>query len=536
MNKKLKKQKRRLFAGIAIALFLLSLSVCLAFSIMIYHNEQASLYSEAERNFEGYLGSTVNAVQKKNSLNYFLNLEYDDNVYMFVIDDTTGEVIAERKNAQPFLHLDYDKEIQHIGIIDYENFRESMTDEQYNKISEYLLAEDKEYVLLCAEYFYYDDDAEIIPKVVEVTEVKQTAEDIYENIAMVESFELNPTYNESANYYKVENGEDRYIAKEYIEEEFFLGEYNRENLIEYTVGFDEFGLDFSGASIYYTDWFEFIFVNTEEFYKDEQYICTATFAQKINVLESCKKDIIMMNLYIMLLFVITGIILGVVMWRNLKKQIEQENRLRTVTNAMAHQLKTPLFIIGGYSENLAENVNTEKREHYAQVIKEQTISMNEMVCKMLDYSKLDSDNFTLNIEKFELSTLLKEIADCYSLDEAQVDCEADFYIEADKKLIRMAIENLIDNAVKYSEDPGKVSVSLKNNEFTVQNPFREVSKQELKDMWKPYYRTTEKEKADGHGLGLAVVKNIFDLHKFKYSAKYADGNMIFSFSVSAENR
>ncbi len=532
MNKKLIKQKRRLFSGIAIALFLLSLSVCLAFSIMIYHNEQNAKYSEAERNFEGYLGSTVNAVPQKDSLNYFLNLEYDDNVYMIVTDDTTGEVVAERKNAHPFWYVDYDKEIQHRGIIDYENFRESMTDEQYNKISEYLLSEDKKYVLLCAEFFYYDDDAEIIPKVIEVTEVKITEEDIYENVATVESFELNPTYNASANYYKVENGEDEYIA--YIPDEFFLGEYNRENLIEYTEGFDEYGLEFSGASIYYTDWFEFIFVNTEEFYNDNQYICTATFAQKINVLDSCKKDIIMMNLYIMLLFVITGVILGAVMWRNLKKQIEQENRLRTVTNAMAHQLKTPLFVIGGYAENLAEDVNTDKRVHYAQVIKEQTASMNEMVCKMLDYSKLDSENFTLNIEKFNLSAMVSEIAEYYKLDKAQVDCEEDVYIEADKKLIKIAIENLVDNAVKYSTDFSKISVSLKNNELSVQNPYRTLTRQELKDIWKPYYRTTEKEKADGHGLGLAMVRSILRLHKFSYSVGSADSSITFRFEVRVD--
>ena len=146
------------------------------------------------------------------------------------------------------------------------------------------------------------------------------------------------------------------------------------------------------------------------------------------------------------------IILGVVMWRNLKKQIEQENRLRTVTNSMAHQLKTPLFIIGGYAENLAEDVNTDKRTHYAQVITEQINSMNEMVCKMLDYSKLDSESFNLNIERFELTALVKEICDSYNLDASQVDCKDGVFIEADKRLIKSVAENLIENAVKYTAD------------------------------------------------------------------------------------
>ncbi len=523
MKNKFKKQKRKLFAGIAIALFMLSVSVCLCFSIMIYQNEQNSLYRKTEGAFNNYLGSTINNIPKKDALNYFLNLEYDDNIYMTILDETTGEVFAERKNAQSFWYSDYDKNIHHIGVIDYEHFRASMSDEQYNKISKYLLAEDKNYMLVCTEYFYYD--TEVTPKVVEVAEVKKIAEDSYDKIATIESFELHPEYNPSAVNYKIEDFGDNYIEKE-----FFLGEYNRENLIEQTKGLESYNIDDYRGAFYYTGWFEFIYTEVDTFYFEnfeEPKLLTATFAQKFNVLESCKDEIIMIVLYILFLFVITGVILGYVMWRNLKKQIEQENRLRTVTNAMAHQLKTPLFVIGGYAENLAENVNTDKRTHYAQVITEQTNAMNEMVCKMLDYSRLDSENFTLKVERFELTSTVKEILENYQLDNSQLEYENEVYIEADKRLIKSVVENLIDNAVKYSTDTSKISIRINNNTLLVKNPYKSVTNQELQDMWKPYYRSTEKEKAEGHGLGLAIVKNILDLHKFKYNASYSEGNIIF---------
>ena len=131
----------------------------------------------------------------------------------------------------------------------------------------------------------------------------------------------------------------------------------------------------------------------------------------------------MMCGFVFYICAIAGIIIGAVLWKAMKKQLEQEERLRTVTNSMAHQLKTPLFVIGGYAENLAENVNTDKRTHYAQVITEQTNAMNEMVCKMLDYSRLDSESFTLNIERFELTAVAKEIIENYKLDNSQLECK-----------------------------------------------------------------------------------------------------------------
>ena len=83
--------------------------------------------------------------------------------------------------------------------------------------------------------------------------------------------------------------------------------------------------------------------------------------------------------------------------------------------------------------------------------------------------------------------------------------------------------------MKYSTDISKISIKINNNTLSVSNPYKALTNKELDDMWKPYYRSTEKEKSEGHGLGLAIVKSILDLHKFKYNAKYSDGNIIFSF-------
>lgn len=548
INNKLANQKRRLFVTVAMALLALSISIFLCFSMMIFQNQRNLAYNRTSRNFESYVGSTLYNIQRRGLMNYFFNLDYDDNVYMVVSDSKTGEIVAERKNAFSFNSKDYSTSEKRtlMGVIDYEDFRKSMTNEQHDKISKYLSTEEnsnKGNMLFCSEYYY--NGIEVMPKTVEVVKVHKIGEDAfteierYELLEKVETFELNPKYNTTDEYHKIKDINDNYTdGNNYIKNEFFLGEYERENLMEQIEGIEPY-VDEAIAhevapsgEIYPISLFEFIYYQTEELNiptENETYYLNATFAQKVNVLDSCKNDIIMMFFYVIILFGVTGGIIAVVTWKTLKKQIEQENRLRTVTNAMAHELKTPLFIIGGYAENLAENVNTDKRTHYAQVITEQINSMNEMVCKMLDYSKLDSENFTLNIERFELTALVKEICDSYNLDASQVDCKDGVFIEADKRLIKSVVENLIENAVKYTTDFSKISVKLKNGKFSVQNPYREVSKQEIEDMWKPYYRSTEQEKSSGHGLGLAIVKSVLDLHSFKSSTSYANGNIIFGF-------
>ena len=280
--------------------------------------------------------------------------------------------------------------------------------------------------------------------------------------------------------------------------------------------------------------FTYIYSNWEQMsvkpYDSEETISfSCNYARKFNVLESCSYKLIFMLLFILVVFLITGVIIGAVTWQTLKKQIEQENRLRTVTNAMAHELKTPLFIISGYSENLEENINTDKRAHYCEVINEQTRSMNMLVSKMLDYSKLDSASFNLNIQKFSLTQLTSKILESYMLYDIKLESGGDVNIKADKKLIRCVIENLVDNAVKYTTDINEISVKITDKSFSVSNPCEELTKDEIKDMWQPYHRKAEHNNIEGHGLGLAMVKNILDLHKFKSGAKYMDGTITFYF-------
>lgn len=540
MKNKFKKQKRKLFSIIAVGLLVLSIAMSSIFAALIYSNHQQVLYYQAAVQFNVFLRPTLTYTNVQEVADYSINLNHkeESNVQVIVQYLDTGEIYSQTRNCLPrtIFSWELDDEEYEIGFIEYDNFRASMTDEQYKKISDYLLTEldsgeknhDLYYDLFCSEFYY--QGTEIIPKKLEILKVNYDNDAHKTTEAPVESFELNPTHNKSTKLYKTDN-----ILRTNIEKDFFLGKYEKtdllseiENVVPIQISEHE-----GDPPVYFTDLFEFVLCHTEdvEIITDDgnKFTVTATYLEKVNTIEGCIGEILMMCGFVFYICAIAGVIIGAVLWKTMKKQIEQEERLRTVTNSMAHQLKTPLFVIGGYAENLAENVSTDKRTHYAQVITEQTKAMNEMVSKMLDYSRLDSESFTLNVELFELTATVKEILESFKLDDSQLKCDSEVYIEADKKLIKNAIENLIDNAVKYSTDTSKISIIIKENSISVENPYKAVTAKEIEDMWKPYYRSTEKEKAEGHGLGLAIVKNILDLHKFKYNASYSEGNIIFSF-------
>ena len=81
-------------------------------------------------------------------------------------------------------------------------------------------------------------------------------------------------------------------------------------------------------------------------------------------MEGCIGSILTATGILFMFFLIIGVVLTVMMWRTLKMQIVEEQKRRDMTNALAHDIKTPLFILSGYAGNLKENVQTDKREHY----------------------------------------------------------------------------------------------------------------------------------------------------------------------------
>ena len=152
-----------------------------------------------------------------------------------------------------------------------------------------------------------------------------------------------------------------------------------------------------------------------------------------------------------------------------------EERQRDFTNAIAHEMKTPLAVIRGFAENLDEDINKEKRKYYLEQIIGQTERMDDMVKEMVYISRLDSEKYTPAKEEISVRALLRGIVDAYStqLEEKQIElhisCRDDFLIKGEKRFIEKAFSNLIANAVDYNRYEGKIQIDIEKDKCVIQN-------------------------------------------------------------------
>lgn len=133
----------------------------------------------------------------------------------------------------------------------------------------------------------------------------------------------------------------------------------------------------------------------------------------IDIGKRCLPSLAFVWISCFLTFGVAAFILAKQTVRTYKQQEKLENQRREITNALAHDLKTPLSIIAGYAENLQANVHTEKREHYAHHIQANVNRMDQIIHKMLELRKLEADSPGSNFENVALAEVCKIIIDRY---------------------------------------------------------------------------------------------------------------------------
>lgn len=210
----------------------------------------------------------------------------------------------------------------------------------------------------------------------------------------------------------------------------------------------------------------------------------------------------------------------------------EDYRINLINN-LAHDLKSPLMAMGGYAENLKENVHTEKREYYADAIIENAGYMNTIISDTLELSKLDCHDISLKKKHVDLCLLSKSIMDNYSaiIEEKGINTEitGNYTIDADVKEITRALDNLISNAVKYTKIGGIIRICADSDGFKIENDSSEEMPQNVDNLWGAFVKGNESRQGrQGSGLGLAIAKRILDMHNISSELKYEEGK----FSVS----
>ena len=219
------------------------------------------------------------------------------------------------------------------------------------------------------------------------------------------------------------------------------------------------------------------------------------------------------------------------------QQEELNTKRKEMTDALAHDLKTPLSIISGYAQNLQDNVHTEKREHYAEHILSNVHRMDGIIKKMLEMSKLSSDSFEINVEEVSLNDISIKIINRYKniCDEKHINVhiDGDAVINADRALMERVIDNFFVNALDNMDENGVIRISIQNNMLEIYNSNSHISEDIINDIWMPFKKgNADRGNTKGSGIGLSIVRTILELHKFTYGVKNKEDGVVFWFKFN----
>lgn len=231
---------------------------------------------------------------------------------------------------------------------------------------------------------------------------------------------------------------------------------------------------------------------------------------------------------------------------NLKEQRrhaeESEQRKNDMVVYLAHDLKTPLTSIIAYLSllNEAPDMPLEQREKYTRISLEKAKRLGELINEFFEITRYNLQNITLEKKEFYLYVLLEQVLDSFNpvLKEKGLQCtiEVDdrILIYGDPDRLARVFENLLRNAVSYCYPKSSIEVygmiEGEGAKILVRNQGKTIPEHQLKNLFEKFYRLDEARSSEtgGAGLGLAIAKEIVELHGGTIKADSTDGYTTFS--------
>ncbi|MCT7482384.1 sensor histidine kinase [Aliarcobacter cryaerophilus] len=198
-----------------------------------------------------------------------------------------------------------------------------------------------------------------------------------------------------------------------------------------------------------------------------------------------------------------------------------------IISAISHEFKNPIAIISGYSQTLIEdeNLSPTLKIKFLNKILSNSNKMSQIIDKLRLTLKLQDNNHKLILNKVSIKKIVENsISDLkikYKNREIKV-LGVDKEINADEILIGIAISNLIENALKYSQED--VIIEINENSISITDKGIGISQENLENIFKKYYRATSNNWNNSLGLGLFIVKSILNVHNFKLEINSKIGN------------
>lgn len=210
-------------------------------------------------------------------------------------------------------------------------------------------------------------------------------------------------------------------------------------------------------------------------------------------------------------------------FNNLAQELEHTQMLRSdFVNNFSHEFKTPIVSIAGFAQLLRHgDVPPEQQREYLQIIEEESMRLSHMATNVLSLTRVENQSILTDVTAFNLS---EQIRSCMLLLESewsrrelelQLDFD-EFTIHASEELLRQVWINLLDNAVKFTPEGGRIRVDMapvgQQLEVTVANTGPEIPQACLDRIFDKFYQVDTSHSTRGNGVGLAIVRRVVQLH------------------------
>lgn len=221
-----------------------------------------------------------------------------------------------------------------------------------------------------------------------------------------------------------------------------------------------------------------------------------------------------------------------------------EDMRRSFVGNVSHELKTPMTTIAGFIDGILDGtIPPEQQTKYLTLVSGEVKRLSRLVRTMLDLSRIDSGELKLNPVKFDLTASACQMLLSFEQRieaknitvEGLEDCEPTEVV-ADQDLISQVMYNLVDNAVKFTNEGGTICMAIRRENgkvfYTIRNTGAGIPAEEMPYVFERFYKTDKSRSLDrtGVGLGLYIVKNVISFHGGEIAVRSAEGEFCeFSF-------
>ncbi|MGI6264510.1 MAG: sensor histidine kinase [Acutalibacteraceae bacterium] len=213
-----------------------------------------------------------------------------------------------------------------------------------------------------------------------------------------------------------------------------------------------------------------------------------------------------------------------------------EDMRRSFVANVSHELKTPMTTIAGFIDGILDGtIPPDQQDKYLKIISDEVKRLSRLVRSMLDLSRIDAGELRINRVRFDLmeitcSTLLsfeQRLEEKHINVTGLEDCD-NLTVRADFDLIGQVIYNLIENAVKFTDEGGTIAIRFRRQDgriyYAVRNTGAGIPHQEMLHIFERFYKSDKSRGLDksGVGLGLYIVKSVINQHHGEITVRSAE--------------